>query len=62
MVNERRNETYKRLASLGASVGVDEGEMYGLLEVKEGPGRDGGLNGGNGVTDDLKVLVKVGSI
>lgn len=59
VVHEARNQTYARLAKLGASVGVDEKKMYGLLEVSDKPDKDGGLNIGNAVTDDLKVLVKV---
>jgi len=59
VVNERRNETYKRLAKLAGSVGVDEGKMYGLLEVPDKPNKDGSTNVGNSVTNDLKVLVKV---
>lgn len=59
VVNEGRNETYGRLAKLAASVGVDEGRTYEMLSVSEKPGKDGGLNTGNQVTDDLKVLVKV---
>ena len=60
VVNETRNATCRRLARLAAdSVGLDEGEVYGLLAVAESPAEDGGLNGGNGVTDDLKVVVKM---
>lgn len=59
VVNETRNTTYKRLAKLAASVGLDEGKIYGLLEVSDKPGEDGSLNIGNKVTDDLKQLVKV---
>lgn len=59
VVNETRNQTYKRLAKLAGSVGVSEAEVYKLLEIPEKPGQDGALNVGNGVTDDLKVLVKV---
>ena len=40
-------------------MGVSEGEVYKLLEIPEKPGQDGALNAGNGVTDDLKVLIKV---
>lgn len=58
-MNESRNETYKRLVKLGGSVGVDEGKMWDLLVVSDKPGKDGSLNTGNGVTDDLKVLVKM---
>jgi len=58
VVNETRNQTYRRLAKLGASVGVDENEMFALLEIGEKPAADGGLNVGNKVTDDFKVAVK----
>ncbi|KAL8732644.1 MAG: hypothetical protein Q9166_002619 [cf. Caloplaca sp. 2 TL-2023] len=59
VVKETRNETYRRLAKLAGEVGVGEGDVYGLLEVGDKPGEDGGLNIGNGVTDDVKVIVKV---
>lgn len=58
LVNETRNQTYRRLAKIAASVGVDEGKVYGLLEISDKPGEDGSLNSGNGVTDDVKVQVK----
>jgi len=59
VVRESRNDTYKRLAKLGASVGVAEEEMFGLLKVADASGEGGAKNGGNKVTDDLKQLVKV---
>lgn len=59
VVNETRNNTYKRLAKLGSRDGIDESKMYSLLEVADKPGPDGSLNTGNQVTDDFKVLVKV---
>lgn len=59
VVNEDRNHTYQRLAKLGASCGIDEGKMYDLLKVPDKPSPDGSLNVGNGVTNDLKVLIKV---
>ena len=59
VVNETRNETYKRLAKIGASVGVDESQILKMLMVSDKPGPDGSLNTGNAVTDDLKVLVKM---
>ncbi|KAI4090851.1 MAG: hypothetical protein LQ344_004498 [Seirophora lacunosa] len=59
VVKETRNETYRRLAKLASEVGVDEGEVYGLLEIADKPGDDGSLNTGNGVTSDVKVMVKV---
>ncbi|KAI4907478.1 hypothetical protein J4E90_009507 [Alternaria incomplexa] len=58
LVNETRNATYKRLAKIAGSVGVDEAKVYGLLEISDKPGEDGALNSGNGVTDDVKVQVK----
>ena len=59
VVNETRNQTYRRLARLAGGVGVDEGEVFALLEVGDRAGEDGGLNLGNAVTDDVKVMVKV---
>ncbi|CZT46923.1 uncharacterized protein RSE6_07436 [Rhynchosporium secalis] len=59
VVNETRNKTYERLAKIGGKVGVDEKEMYKLLHISDKPGEDGSLNIGNGVTNDLKVLVKM---
>ncbi|KAK5112474.1 hypothetical protein LTR62_004231 [Meristemomyces frigidus] len=58
VVNEVRNKTYERLAKLGGTVGLDEKKMYDLLKVSDRPGEDGGLNVGNGVTDDVKLMVK----
>ena len=60
VVNEARNETYGRLAKLASSVGVQESEILKLLHVSDQPGKDGSLNSGNGVTDDVKLMVKVG--
>ncbi|GME64697.1 Fas1 domain-containing protein [Neofusicoccum parvum] len=58
VVNETRNSTYKRLAKIAGGVGLDEQEVYGLLEISDKPGPDGSLNSGNKVTDDVKVMVK----
>lgn len=33
--------------------------MYDLLKISDKPAEDGSLNTGNGVTNDLKVLVKM---
>lgn len=33
--------------------------MYDLLKISDKPAEDGSLNIGNGVTNDLKVLVKM---
>ena len=59
VVHETRNQTYERLAKIGAKVGVDEKEMYKLLYIDDKPDADGSLNTGNGVTNELKVLVKM---
>jgi len=59
VVYETRNDTYKRLAKLGATVGVKEEEMYDLLKVSAKPNENGELNTGNKVTDDFKQLIKV---
>ncbi|TDZ40267.1 hypothetical protein C8035_v003599 [Colletotrichum spinosum] len=59
VVHEPRNETYKRLAKLAASVGVNETKVYELLHISDKPGEDGALNTGNGVTNDFKVLIKL---
>lgn len=59
VVNETRNQTYTRLSKIGAKVGINESEMLKLLWISDKPGEDGSLNTGNGVTNDLKVLVKM---
>lgn len=60
VVNEPRNATYKRLAKLGAdSTGVGEEELYKLLAIPEKAADDGSLNIGNGVTNDLKLAIKM---
>ncbi|OAX84492.1 hypothetical protein ACJ72_01133 [Emergomyces africanus] len=62
VVNEKRNDTYARLAKIGAEVGVDEGAMLNLLRVSDQPDQDGGLNVGNGTTNDLKGMVKAARV
>ena len=59
VVNEERNDTYKRLAAIAAKEGIDEKKILDLLTVSDKPGNDGSLNIGNGVTNDIKQLVKV---
>ena len=59
VVNETRNKTYERLAKVAAKVDVDEGKIFDLLKVPDQPSKDGSLNLGNGVTNDLKFMVKV---
>ena len=58
MVNETRNDTYKRLAKIAGKVGVDEAEVFERLRVPDKAAEDGGLNLGNKTTTDLKLLVK----
>ncbi|KAK4550256.1 hypothetical protein LTR36_003223 [Oleoguttula mirabilis] len=58
VVNEPRNKTYERLAKLAGEAGVDEKKVYRLLEVPDKPDKDGNTNIGNGVTDDIKLMVK----
>ncbi|KAK1595762.1 uncharacterized protein LY79DRAFT_545951 [Colletotrichum navitas] len=64
VVNELRNDTYRRLAKLAASVGIDGDKVLQLLLVSDKPRSDsalsvGALNAGNGVTADFKVLIKL---
>lgn len=47
------------MAKLAASVGLNENEFYDLLKISDKPNENGEMNGGNGVTNDLKVLVKM---
>lgn len=68
VVNETRNQTYRRLAKLYGALGAsgpgthqaDEEKLYELLVVGEKAGERGALNIGNKVTDDLKLLIKLG--
>ena len=59
VVGETRNTTYRRLAKLAGEVGLEEAKIYGLLEIGDKPGEGGALNIGNGVTNDIKLMVKV---
>lgn len=59
VVNETRNETYKRLSKLASeTTGVEESKFYQLLVISDKPGADGSLNTGNQVTDDIKYQTK----
>ncbi|OBT69904.1 hypothetical protein VE03_00598 [Pseudogymnoascus sp. 23342-1-I1] len=68
VVNETRNQTYRRLAKLYGALGAsgpgthqaDEEKLYELLVLGEKAGEGGALNIGNKVTDDLKLLIKLG--
>ena len=59
VVHEPRNATYKRLAKLAGSAGIEESKVFELLEISDKPGEGGSLNTGNKVTDDIKLMVKV---
>ncbi|KAI1404889.1 thioredoxin-like protein [Hypoxylon fuscum] len=62
VVNEPRNETYKRLAKLAATVGVDEGKFYDLLAISDKVPEGGHSNNGNKVTNDLKLQIRYGRL
>lgn len=63
VVNELRNDTYKRLAKLAGSVdGIEESKILELLVVSDTPDKDGGLNIGNGTTNDVKQMVKANRV
>ncbi|QGI61003.1 hypothetical protein CEK26_004973 [Fusarium fujikuroi] len=59
VVNEKRNDTYRRLAKVAAKVGVDADKVFDLLVISDKPGEDGALNAGNKVTNDVKVITKM---
>ncbi|KAI9044640.1 DsbA family protein [Aspergillus affinis] len=58
VLRETRNVTYKKLSTIAGSVGVDENEVLGLLTIRETPATQGQLNVGNGVTNDIKLMIK----
>jgi len=57
--NESRNDTYVRLSEIAEEVGVDGGKVLKGLKVADKPAKDGQLNIGNFVTDDLKTSIKM---
>ena len=59
VVHEERNKTYERLSKIAGGVGIDEKKILGLLHVADKPDKDGSMNIGNGVTNDIKVMVNV---
>ncbi|KAI1204797.1 thioredoxin-like protein [Annulohypoxylon truncatum] len=61
-VNEKRNDTYKRLAKLAGSVGVDEAKVYELLVIADKVPEGGHPNFGNKVTNDLKLQIRFGRL
>lgn len=66
VVNETRNQTYKRLAELAGKVSglgpAGAAEVYKLLEISDKPGPGGERNAGNQVTDDLKQVIKAARV
>lgn len=61
LLDEKRNDTYRRLAKLAGSVGVSEDEVYDLLKI-EGDKNGDSLNVGNKVTNDLKLIIKANRV
>ncbi|KAK4648028.1 uncharacterized protein QC761_106500 [Podospora bellae-mahoneyi] len=61
LVNETRNQTYRRLAKLASDTisDLDEEAVYNLLAIPSQPGEDGALNAGNAVTNDVKLITKI---
>ncbi|CAK7563283.1 MAG: hypothetical protein SEPTF4163_001147 [Sporothrix epigloea] len=64
VVNEGRNATYRRLATLAGSVSpkLDAAAIYKELEVATAPDAEGSVNIGNAVTNDLKLVIKAGRL
>lgn len=59
VANEGRNKTYERLAKIAGQVGVNESQVMGLLKISEDPNDQAHAQVGNGVTVDIKRMVKV---
>jgi hypothetical protein len=57
-LSERPATIPTNASKIAGSVGIDEKKVYDLLHVDNKPSADGSLNSGNGVTNNLKVLVK----
>ncbi|KAI1459965.1 hypothetical protein F4805DRAFT_465902 [Annulohypoxylon moriforme] len=62
VVKEARNDTYKRLAKLASTVGVDEGKVYDLLVIADKVPEGGHANFGNKITNDLKLQIRFGRL
>ncbi|KAI0881250.1 thioredoxin-like protein [Annulohypoxylon maeteangense] len=62
VVNEPRNGTYKRLAKLASTVGVDEAQVYELLVIADKVPEGGHANFGNKITNDLKLQIRFGRL
>ena len=60
VASEPRNQTYKRLAKLASDTcGLDADEIMDMLEIPDKAGPSEELNGGNKVTGDVKMVVKM---
>ncbi|KAF3917883.1 hypothetical protein ABW20_dc0107622 [Dactylellina cionopaga] len=57
VVNETRNQTYRRLAELATSLEINGDAVYKLLVVADKPDGDA-YNIGNQVTNDVKFITK----
>lgn len=62
VVNEGRNKTYERLAKIAGQTGVNESQVFELLKINENPQDESQIHVGNGVTSDVKRMVKVSCI
>lgn len=59
VANEGRNKTYERLAKIAGQTGVNESQVLELLKINEDPNDQAHAHSGNGVTTDIKRMVKV---
>ena len=59
VVNETRNETYRRLCKLAGELGLNQDELFESLKIADKAAADGSLNSGNKVTNDVKYMTKV---
>lgn len=58
VANESRNATYIRLSEIAEEAGIDGSKVLKGLRINDKPGKDGALNTGNLITDDLKLCIK----
>lgn len=59
VVDETRNDTYRRLAKLAEeTVAIDASEVFTLLEISGKERQEAAKNAGNAVTADVKYIVK----
>lgn len=59
VVNETRNQTYRRLAAIAGEVGINADDFFSLLVISDKPAEDGSLNIGNAITNDVKLVTKM---